>query len=291
MTLTMSDIALHPGERGTILGMTQSGKSTLAMQLIDNWRNEPGRSFTIIADTKPNFRATHELDGRTTKQSGRYRRDDWGENEVIPNSYVLPMKDPASEIRFAMQMKYDCVIAQIRPYQKDIAHISMVSQAIYHSMGLRKKGQKLYIYVDEMNSFFRDMPRHVGKPIKEAITAGASHHIAVLVGAQRPRNISVEAVESLTKLYWFQFPSADDVKHLEGMGVPPDARPAKVPFRFYFYDRNTGRSMHNCSLRLNNAGSRLPQGGQPAAAGERRPTPSALRAAQQAANPAPRIRR
>lgn len=267
MAYTMADIQMNPGERGTILGKTQTGKSTLAMALIQNWRDRSQRSFTLIADTKPNFRGTHELDGRTTNQSRRYVRDDWGEDAVIPNSVVLPLKNPRAEIRMAMQLRYDCAIAQIR--ERNRYTIMPVSDAIRQAYELRRKGQPLYLYVDELNNFFRDAPQAARWPIITAITSGATRHVTVLVGAQRPRNISVEAVESLTKLYWFHFPSMDDVKHLKSMGVPPTAHPADQYYQFYFYDNQTRKEIHRAQITV-----RRPDGyrGQP-----RRPQEQAQR--------------
>lgn len=243
---TMEDIRMNPGERGTILGKTQTGKSTLAMPLIEDWRVRFPKSFTLIADTKPNFRATHELDGRTTRQSRRYAKDDWGEDAVIPNSVVLPLKDPKAEIRMAMQLKFNCAIAQIR--ERNRYTIMPVSDAIRHAYELRPKGRPLLIYVDELNNFFRDAPQSARWPIITAITSGATRHVSVLVGAQRPRNISVEAVESLTKLYWFYFPNKDDINHLKEMGVPPTAHPALNYYEFYFYDSNRRLEIHRAQI-------------------------------------------
>jgi hypothetical protein len=249
MPYSMADIQMNPGERGTILGKTQTGKSTLAMALIQNWRDRYPKSFVLIADTKPNFRGTHEIDGRTTKQSRRYSRDDWGDNAVIPDSVVLPLKNPRGEIRMAMQLRYNCAIAQIR--ERNRYTIMPVSDAIRAAYELRPKGKPLLLFIDEGNNFFRDAPQAARWPIITAITSGATRHVAVLFGAQRPRNISVEAVESLTKIYWFHFPVSDDVKHLKSMGVPPTAHPAQNYYEFYFYDNQTRKEIHRAHIKLN----------------------------------------
>lgn len=233
--LTLDDIVLNPGERGLILGKTQTGKSTLAEHIIEHWRSRPQRSFTLIGDTKPRFRATRELDGRPCSVSGRYRRNDWGEE--IPNSVVLPMINVRSELRMARQLGYDCAIAQIP--ERNTRTIMLVSDAIRYAYEDRKSRQPLYIYVDELNNFFRDAPRAAAAPIIMVITSGAERHVGFLGAAQRPRHISIEAMESMTKLFWFYTPFAEDVKHLRNMGVPASAKPPKTYYQFYFFDGYT----------------------------------------------------
>lgn len=236
--LGMQDIVLRAGERGIILGMTRTGKSTLAEHLILGWRQQYPKSFTLIADTKPRFQAERELDGRPTSVSGRYRRDDWG--EVIPNSVVLPLRDVRSEIRMARQLKYDCAIAQIK--ERNRKTIMFVSDAIRYAYEDRPPKRPLFIYVDELNNFFRDAPRAAAAPIVMVITSGGERSVSFLGAAQRPRNISVESVESMTKLYWFYTPYKDDVVHLKDMGVPAGAKPPDKFYRFYFFDRYTYKS-------------------------------------------------
>jgi len=238
--LSMDDLAIRPGQRGTILGETQTGKSTLAEHLIGRWRDEYPRSFTLIADTKPRFKASRELDGRPTSVSGRYRRQDWGEE--IPNSVVLPMRGIAqlrSDIKMARSLKYNVAIVQIP--ERNYVNIMWCAYAIRFSYDDRPPKRPLLIYVDELNNFFRDAPRAASEPIKMVITSGAERSVGFLGAAQRPRNISVEAMESMTKLYWFYSSYSEDVKHLRAMGVPPRARPAPNYYQFYFFDKYTRR--------------------------------------------------
>jgi len=231
----MSDINLKIGERGIILGKTRTGKSTLAERLIENWRNDYPNSFTLIADTKPRFKATRELDGRPTSVSRRYARDDWGEE--IPESVVLPLRDIRSEIKMARQLKYKCAIAQIR--ERNSSTIMLVSNAIRYAYEDRPAKKPLFIYVDELNNFFRDAPQAARWPIVMVITSGGERSVAFLGAAQRPRNISVESIESINKLYWFYTPFTKDVKHLKDMGVPKKAKPPQKYYQFYFFDGMT----------------------------------------------------
>lgn len=236
--LSMKDMRIQPSTRGLLLGLTETGKSTGARILIDDWRNRPERTFTLIADTKPRFRAERELDGRPTSMSGRYRHDDWGD-EVIPGSIVIPLNDPASEIRMAKQLRCNCVIAQIP--KRNVANIMKVSHAIEAAYDTRRRGEFLLVYCDELNNFFRNMPRAAADPIVQLITSGAERHSAFLGAAQRPSWISIEAMESMTYLMWFKSTYAEDIKKLRSMDIPSNAKPADEYYQFYFFNRKTRR--------------------------------------------------
>jgi hypothetical protein len=225
---TLEDIQLEVGERGMILGMTRVGKSTLAERLIDTWYNNVPKSRTVILDSKPRFRAERQLNGLSA--APLYRNWDWG--TVIPGSVLIPMDNPSSELKLAWSLGYRIVIAQIQR-RSEIKKLDNVLQAAYEG---RKKNYPLFFYVDEMNNFFRS-GQAAGNGIVMAITSGGERSTAFLGAAQRPRWISVEAIESMTKLYWFYTPYGEDVKHLKSMGVPPTARPPDAYYVFYFFDR------------------------------------------------------
>lgn len=225
---SMDDISLEVGERGMILGMTRVGKSTLAERLIDTWNQRYARSRTIVLDSKPRFRAQWQLNGLPA--APLYRNWDWG--YTIPGSVVIPMRDPKAELALAWSLGYRVVIAQIHK-RSDIKKLDDTLQAAYEG---RKKNYPLFIYVDELNNFFRS-GQAAGNGIVMAITSGGERSTAFLGAAQRPRWISVEAIESMTKLYWFYTPYGEDVKHLKSMGVPSTARPPSQYYVFYFFDR------------------------------------------------------
>lgn len=225
---SMDDITLEIGERGIILGMTRVGKSTLAEVIIDNWQTKYKKARIVVLDSKPRFKAQWQLNGLPA--APLYRNWDWG--YTIPNSVVIPMRDPKAELSLAWSLGYHVVIAQIHQ-RSDIKKLDDVLQAAYET---RKKNYPLFFYVDELNNFFRS-GQAAGNGIVMAITSGGERSTAFLGAAQRPRWISVEAIESMTKLYWFYTPYGDDVKHLKSMGVPPSAAPPSQYYVFYFFDR------------------------------------------------------
>lgn len=240
--ITMDDIALRVGERGILLGMTRVGKSTLAEYLIERWREEYEGCHTIIFDSKPRFKAEHELYGIKTDHSRRYSNWDYG--VTIPGSVVIPLKNPRQEISHAWSLGFDTIIAQVTR-RTEILRLDVAMQAAYED---RKKNVPLFFYVDEMNNFFRSQ-RAATVGITMAITSGGEKSTAFLGAAQRPRWIGVEAMESMTKLYWFQTPFTEDIAHLRSMGVPQDARPPNKKYIFYFFDRLTNTQGH-CQLNL-----------------------------------------
>lgn len=223
---------LKSGERGLILGMTREGKSTFAEVNINYWYETIPNADILILDSKPRFRAQWQLSGLPAKPL--YREWDYG--TYIPHSVVLPLRDPLSEIQMAWSLKYRVIIAQI-PKRSDIPKLD---EAIHAAYTKRRKGRKLFIYVDELNNFFKIGVAGVraGNGIIMAITSGGEKSTAFLGAAQRPRNISVEALESMTKLYWFYTPFEEDNKHLRSMDLPMNAvPPASRSYACYFFDR------------------------------------------------------
>lgn len=237
---TLDDITLGTDERGIILGETGTGKSTLGEVLIDNWYNMDKKADIIILDTKPRFMAQWQLNGWSAKPL--YTKWDYG--AYVPNSVVIPLYKPDVEVGHAWRLGYRIIIAQIEE-RSDIHKLDSVLKAAYHR---RRKGRHLRVYVDELNNFFRPgTGKAVGDGIIMVITAGRERSTSFLGAAQRPRWISVEAMESMTKLYWFHTPFKDDTKHLMSMGIPETAHcgpmppPPGVPGPrvFYFFDKKT----------------------------------------------------
>ena len=239
---TLDDIELRPAERAFLVGMTETGKSTLLDALIAQSRRAYPDQLHIIYDSKPRWHGTRELSGLPTW--ARYRQWDDAKGTELPGSVVLPAPDesvlPADydaraehDVRWAWRFGHKTILAQAT-HQRELPWLSAIMRASYEH---KPKNAKLMHVVDEGNHFFRN-GRATGGIIVEMLTSGRENGVGVLLGGQRPRNISVEAMESLTNLYWFHTPARDDVKHLHHMGVPLDARPgAEGSNAFYFYSR------------------------------------------------------
>lgn len=238
---TMDDISLLMGERGLILGMTRVGKSTLAEVLVDRWTRFDKKARTVIYDSKPRFKAQWELNGVPTAVSRRYANWDYG--SYIPGSVVIPLKNPREELKHAWSLGFRIIIAQINR-RSEISKLDATMTAAYED---RRKDYHLYNYVDELNNFFR-AGRATGNGIIQVITSGGEKSTAFLGAAQRPRWISVEAMESMTKLYWFYSSHKKDIEHLKSMGVPETMTPPNRFYVFNFYDRLSNK-MGLCSIK------------------------------------------
>lgn len=233
---TMEHIRLGIGERGFIVGMTETGKSTLAETLIYDWVNEFRKGYVIIIDSKPRFRAEKELSGIPTSVSRRYEKWDYGPGP-FPGSVVLPLRDIDGELRMAVSLGYRIIIAQVDDRFKDIGKLNNVIISGYNH---RKKGKPLLFYVDETNNFFRHVNSKEGSGIVMVLTSGRERYVGALLAGQRPRHVSVEAMECMTKLYSFYFPFDEDVKHLKAMGIPAEWKRPTAPIDahvFSLYDR------------------------------------------------------
>jgi len=228
----IEDVELRPAERGLLLGMTEMGKSTLGDALLAQARYKYPEQHIIIFDSKPNYRAAMELNGIPSLL--RYRNWDDKKGVYIPGSVAIDSSmDPWGSLKFAWQQKYKVVVAQITKHD-DILWLSKVMRAAYEH---KPKNKPLLLDVDETNHWFRGH-RGNGNIIIEILTSGRENGVGMLLGGQRPRNISVEAMESMTNLYWFHTPYGDDVKHLKSMGVPTTAQPGGFKdYKFYFFSR------------------------------------------------------
>lgn len=239
---SLDDIELRPAERAFLVGMTGTGKSTLLDALIRHSRASYPSQYHIVYDSKPRWRGTTELYGWPTWR--RYRNWDDAKGTVLPDSVVLspPSDDvlPADydamaehNVKWAWRFGHRTILAQIE-HNRQLPWLSAVMRASYEH---KRKNTQLMHVIDEGNHWFRH-GRPTGNIIVEMLTSGRENGVGVLLGGQRPRNISVEAMESLTNLYWFHTPTRDDVKHLHHMGVPLDAKPgAEGSNAFYFYSR------------------------------------------------------
>lgn len=229
---SMADIMLKPGERGLMLGMTREGKSTLSEVQIDYWYENYKDAEILIVDSKPRFRAQWQLNGLPA--APLYRDWDWG--TFVPHSVRIPLGDIEAGIKLARDLRYRIMIVQIQ----DRRDIGLLDEALRIAYMKRRRNKKLFIYVDELNNFFKVGVRGIqaGAGIIMVITSGGERSTAFLGAGQRPRNISVESIESMTKLYWFYTPFDEDNKHLRSMDLPLDSIPPESrSYAFLFFDR------------------------------------------------------
>jgi energy-coupling factor transporter ATP-binding protein EcfA2 len=233
----LSDIALHKAQRGLIIGGTGSGKSTLAEVVTNMFEAEYPTGRTLIADTKPRFRAEWELNGR--KAAHRYKH--WDHGAPIPGSYVLDLALPDFGMSTAWKLGAKVVIAQ----SERMAEWPIILDVIDAFFREARANRPQLLYVDELMDFFQ----RSGHPLKGAsydsilrsVRAGRERGLAVLTGSQRPVGIPVQIVSELTKLYLFRLDNENDIDHLEDFGIPANATLPHKDRDFYYYDKTVRR--------------------------------------------------
>lgn len=239
---SLSEIALLPAERGLSLGMTGTGKSSLHDALIAFEYQAYPRQDMLVFDTKPCYRGEKELSGLGTRgRLGRYRHWDSGKGVLLPQSVVIApdLGDPATALEQCWAQGYRLIVAQYndRLDMDKRGQIAWLSRLMRYAYTHKRKNRPLRFVVDELNHW---MYRNTTNAdiIFEVLTSGRENGIGMLLGAQRPRNIGRNSIESLTTLYWFYTPLEDDVKDLRSMGVPPDAAPgADGSHQFFVFRR------------------------------------------------------
>lgn len=216
--------------------MTKTGKTTLHDQLIlHDYRAHPQQDI-IVFDTKPCYRGAHELTGLSTRW--RYRKWDTGKGIVLPDSVVISPEtgDPDSAIEQAWAQHYRLVVAQVRRH----ADIPWLAAVMRHSYEHKRKNRPLRFVIDELNHWMYRNKKQADDVI-EYLTSGRENNVGMLLGAQRPRNVGVNSIESATVLYWFWTPWEEDQKHLRSMGIPTDAKPGpRGSHIFYCVNMDTG---------------------------------------------------
>src|SRR6185437_13812930 len=133
-------IAIPTGGRAVLVGKTGSGESVLAARLIQHWRESQPNPRVLVIDSKPRFRATHELNGLPATR--RYKK--WQRGEQLPHSIVLPAGVHVRDaMRQAWNLKFDTTLAQV----PNLAYVDWLQAAIgwFYEDSDDKHQQLLYI--------------------------------------------------------------------------------------------------------------------------------------------------
>lgn len=233
---TVERIALARDSRGMLFGMTGTGKSTVAEQLMLHWRDTMPRPRILIVDSKPRFRGEWELSGISTQASRRYKG--WGHGAFVPGSVVLPLQNPAEELKAAWARKHSVAIAQV----DSLAHLPALdaaAAAFYRTSNARYRYLALF---DEMADFFGSSATFArGNAILQIARSGRERGVAMLGCSQRPRHIPSAVITECSQLYLFELAYAKDWEHLREMGLPETARIPAEQHQFLYYNRRDRR--------------------------------------------------
>lgn len=204
--------------RAYCVGMTDSGKSTLMEVLVVNYRNAYSLPklpvLTLIVDSKPRFQAELELNGLSTKTTGRYSKWGYG-SQVIPGSYVLPrVQHP--KIELDQVWRFGGTIAIVQSETKDEWEELAETARIFFEM----YGAKLprLLVVDELADFYER--RMLTDIFQRVARNGRERDFAFIAGSQRPRKVPVETMTEMLRLYLFKLDYEEDVDHVIQFGLP-----------------------------------------------------------------------
>lgn len=219
-----TDIRLHAGERGVLLGKSGTGKSTLAKWLLDSWLSEYPSGRVLIIDTKPRFRADYDVSGNRITYKG------WVSGDTMRNSVAIHR---SSELRWALKISRCAIFQKLTPDRKQVANyravIANLAADFFRMSGPKKP---TLFYVDEFYDVCHGNGGYVSESVLQVMRAGREVNQAGLFGAQRPKSIPLPTLTEASCYYIFFLEYEDDVKYLRKHG-PAIARPARG-FEFNF---------------------------------------------------------
>lgn len=230
--ITLEEIALPPKARGMLFGITESGKSTLAEKLLDHWLRTHPRSRVLIVDSKPRFRGENLLNGLPANRL--YRK--WSHGTPVPDSYVLPLRDPGSELKQVWRLKGRVAIAQTG----DLAELWRLREAMSRFYDDSDAKYQQLAYVDEVADFFGSsgMAR-TGDSMLKIVRSGREKGCAFLGASQRPKGIPKSLLTECTQYYTFMLANPDDVDHIREMRLPDGYASPDEDHVFAFYSRKS----------------------------------------------------
>lgn len=229
-TAGMAQIAMPTDGRGMLVGKTESGKSTLGSKLIAHWRATQPRPRVLVLDSKPRFRASHELNGLPADR--RYKK--WRRGDVLENSIVLPS---GVHVRHAMKqawnLKFDTVVAQI----PNLAYVDWLQAAAGWFYEDSDDDYQQLLYIDELADHFSSSGAYGrGNVLVQTVRSGRERGVAVLAGTQRPSGIPPSFFTEVSRVYLFKLNRAGDIDRLHESVLPEDISPPRCKHVFKLYD-------------------------------------------------------
>lgn len=199
----------------------------------------------LIVDSKPRFRATHELSGIPATR--RYRK--WGRGEVIPDSVILPS---GVHVRDAMRqtwnLKYNTAVASI----PNLAYVDWLQAAIGWFYEDADDHHSQLLYIDELADHFSSSGAYGrGNVIVQAVRSGRERGVAVAAATQRPTGVPQSFFSEASRVYLFRLRKKADLDHLRESILPESIAPAAGKHTFVLYD-DDDETLGAYRLRLDN---------------------------------------
>lgn len=235
MLLFNNNILPGIDERALTVGKTRSGKSTLALQALNEMLEIYPTMENLVVDTKPHFRASHTLNG--IRADFLYRN--WQKGDYFPQSVVLDAKDKSTSLDYAFDIahtisgkKRGATIILQTDNKDDYPQIAKRLQEQYRRSN---KKRHVYIYIDEAYSLLK-YSRYVAEQVTLCVTAGGERGVGVMAATQRPRWIPVEMLSEITRYYIFRLDNNKDKVNLRDNGLPTGFRFPRTMHNFRYYN-------------------------------------------------------
>lgn len=238
MLLSQNKILPGIDERALAVGKTRSGKSTLALQALQELLNIYPTMENLVIDTKPHFKASHTLNG--IRADFLYRN--WQKGDYFPNSVVLSPKDTSVSLDYAFSIAHTIsgkkmgATVILQTDNKD--DYPLIANRLKEQYRRSNKKRHVYIYIDEAYSLLK-YSRFVAEQVTLCVTAGGERGVGVMAATQRPRWIPVEMLSEITRYYVFRLDYNKDKLNLRENGLPPGFRFPRRMHNFQYYNAIT----------------------------------------------------
>ena len=219
-----------------MLGGTGSGKSTLSERLFLQFRRDFPTSRVLILDSKPRFRAEWTPQG--IKATRRYRS--WDHGPLVPDSVAVHTLAEFDEV---WSRDYPVIVAQVTDENDDVGPLTEIAQRFFRRS--RASVPQLLV-VDEGMDFYTESASPVKgslPSIKRTSRAGRERGMALLFCSQRSRNIPVQIMSEMSKLYLFRLDFVNDTKRLMEMGAP-DMDCPEDDHLFYYWTKTNRKTVY-----------------------------------------------
>lgn len=222
-------------ERMYVVGGSGTGKSTaievIAAKALEDYPTAP----CLLLDTKPRFRAEHELNGASAAH--RYKK--WDRGAVIPGSVALDFRERDYGMPLARDLGHRIWILQDDREAARPAMLHAVERFFEGATGPRRP--RLLVVDETLDFFMRN-----GYPVKgtnsdsllRVARAGRERGVLAIFGSQRSVGIPPQLLVEATKVLLFRLDKESDVKALVENGAMPEGIHSPERDRvFYFYDK------------------------------------------------------
>jgi hypothetical protein len=228
--MAIDEFVQGPGERHLIYGGTRTGKSSYMDWSIRHIQKVRPSCMTLVADTKPRFRAENIINPRAyslrlnSAKEGVY--DSWTAGPTVPNSVRVDLTSP-HPFRGLWDMKDHP--AEVAIMQSDELSDWKLMNALMHEFVAKQvKGRERLVVVDEGLDFYQrntlgiDSRRDV---ILRTARAGGERNIGLMLGAHRPHGIPplLNTLSSRVTLFHLRYDA--DMRYLRDMGVREETSP------------------------------------------------------------------